>query len=115
MPFFTSVTVTGVTVVRVVTVAVPFMPPCSSWTQGRGPVHAGLQCVDGQLLPGDRGWEVLGNGRLPGGFRQPDGRRSAIDGQTLTPLLGARRRGLLRLRRSGRDTDDPRGQGHTNC
>ncbi len=32
VPFFTSVTVTGVTVVRVVMVAVPFMPAFNSCT-----------------------------------------------------------------------------------
>jgi hypothetical protein len=31
-PFFTSVTVTGVTIVVVVMVAVPFMPGFRSWT-----------------------------------------------------------------------------------
>ena len=46
VPFFTSVTVTGVTVVFVVMVAVPFMP--------------GFQLVHGQLLAVDGEAEVVG-------------------------------------------------------
>ena len=38
MPFFTSVTVTGVTVVRVVTVAVPFIPAFSCCTDNCWPL-----------------------------------------------------------------------------
>ena len=38
VPFFTSVTVTGVTVVRVVIVAVPFMPGLKSCTDSCCPL-----------------------------------------------------------------------------
>ena len=51
VPFFTSVTVTGVTVVFVVIVAVPFMP--------------GFNCVHGHLLAVDGEAEVIGDRQLP--------------------------------------------------
>ena len=80
---------------------------------GRRPLHAGLQFVHGQLLPVDREAKVVGNGQLPGAFRQPDDQLVAIDGEDFKPLVFRRRRRLLCLRRDGRDTDEPRGQGHT--
>ena len=77
VPFFTSVTVTGVTVVRVVTVAVPRIPD--------------FQLVDRQLLSVDGEAEVVGNRELLRPLRQPDDQLVAVDGQDFKPL-GLRRR-----------------------
>ena len=85
VPFFTSVTVTGVTVVRVVMVAVPFMP--------------GFQLAHGQRLSVDDEAKVIGNGQLPRAFRQPDDQRVAVHREHFEALGFRRRRRLLRQRR----------------
>ena len=98
VPFFTSVTVTGVTVVRVVMVAVPFMP--------------GLKLAHGQLLPVDGEAEIVGDRQLPRAFRQPDDQLVAVHREYFERLRFRRTRRLLRQRHHGRQTYDCRGQDH---
>ena len=73
VPFFTSVTVTGVTVVFVVIVAVPAMPGFSS-------------CTD-SIFPSTLNRKSCGHGQFPGAFGQLDDELVAIHRDDLE-LLG---------------------------